>query len=236
MLAIYKREMRSYFTSPIGYIFIAVFLAVNGVLFSYKTLRAAANASLSSYFTLLLFVLVIVLPLLTMKSFSEERKTRTEQLLLTAPVSLLSMVSAKFLAAYTMFAGTLLVGALNLLILPLYSDMINGAVILGTLLALLLLGGAFLAIGIFISALTENQLVSAILTMAALMLLLVISLGNASIGTYWLRVVLSFVSVFSRFSQFTAGIFDFSALLYYASYIFVFLFLTVRVFEKRRWA
>ena len=236
MLAIYKREMRSYFTSPIGYIFIAVFLAVNGVLFSYKTLRAAANASLSSYFTLLLFVLVIVLPLLTMKSFSEERKTRTEQLLLTAPVSLFSMVSAKFLAAYTMFAGTLLVGALNLLILPLYSDMINGAVILGTLLALLLLGGAFLAIGIFISALTENQLVSAILTMAALMLLLVISLGNASIGTYWLRVVLSFVSVFSRFSQFTAGIFDFSALLYYASYIFVFLFLTVRVFEKRRWA
>jgi ABC-2 type transport system permease protein len=98
------------------------------------------------------------------------------------------------------------------------------------------LGGAFLAIGIFISALTENQLISAILTMAALMLLLVISMGNASIGTYWLRVVLSFVSIFSRFSYFTAGIFDFSALLYYASYIFVFLFLTVRVFEKRRWA
>lgn len=236
MLAIYKREMRAYFTSPIGYIFMAVYLAVNGVLFSYKTLRAGANSNLSEYFSLLLFVLVVVLPLLTMKSFSDERKTRTEQLLLTAPVSLFAMVSAKFLAAYTMFAGTFLVGALNLFILPLYSDMVNGSVIFGTLLALLLLGGAFLAIGIFISALTENQLISAILTMAALMLLLVISMGNASIGTYWLRVVLSFVSIFSRFSYFTAGIFDFSALLYYASYIFVFLFLTVRVFEKRRWA
>jgi len=236
MLAIYKREMRSYFTSPIGYIFVAIFLAVNGVLFSYKTLRAGADSSIAQYFSLLLFVLVVVLPLLTMKSFSEERKTRTEQLLLTAPVSLFSMVSAKFLAAYTMFAGTFLVGALNLLILPIYSETVNGSVIFGSLLAMLLLGGAFLAIGIFISALTENQLVSAILTMAVLMLLLVISLGNASIGTYWLRVVLSFISVFSRFSYFTAGIFDFSALLYYASYIFVFLFLTVRVFEKRRWA
>lgn len=236
MLAIYKREMRAYFTSPIGYIFMAVYLAVNGVLFSYKTLRAGANSNLSEYFSLLLFVLVVVLPLLTMKSFSDERKTRTEQLLLTAPVSLFAMVSAKFLAAYTMFAGTFLVGALNLFILPLYSDMVNGSVIFGTLLALLLLGGAFLAIGIFISALTENQLISAILTMAALMLLLVISMGNASIGTYWLRAVLSFVSIFSRFSYFTAGMFDFSALLYYASYIFVFLFLTVRVFEKRRWA
>ncbi len=236
MLAIYKRELRSYFTSPIGYIFAAIFLAVNGLLFSYMTLRQGENSSTSQYFSMLMFVMVVVLPLLTMKSFSEERKMKTEQLLLTAPISLGAMVCAKFFAAYTMFTATFLVGSLNLLILPLYTDSLSGAVMLGSILALLLLGGAFLAIGIFVSSLTENQLVSAILTMAILILLLVISMGNASIGTYWLRVVLSWISVFNRFTNFSNGIFDFSALLYYASYIFVFLFLTVRVFEKRRWA
>ncbi len=236
MLAIYKREMRAYFTSPIGYIFIAIFLAVNGVLFSYLTLRQGANASVTKYFSLLLFVMVAILPLLTMKSFSEERKMRTEQLLLTAPVSLTAMVCAKFFAAYTMFAGTFLLGCLNLLILPLYSNYLAPAPIVGSVIALLLLGGAFLAIGIFVSSLTENQLVSAILTMAVLLLLLAIALGNSSISTYWIRAVLAWISLFSRFAYFSAGIFDFAALLYYASYIFVFLFLTVRVFEKRRWA
>lgn len=236
MLAIYKKEMRSYFTSPIGYIFLAVFLAVNGLLFSYTTIRMGENCSTSQYFTFLLFILVVLLPLLTMKQFSEERKLRTEQLLLTAPVSLTSMVLAKFCAAYTMFAGAFLVGSLNLLILPLYGESLSGATIFGSVIAVLLLGGAFLAVGLFISSLTENQLISAILTIAVLLVLLLIASGNESIGSQFLRTILSWISIFGRFSYFTSGIFDFAALLYYASYIFVFLFLTVRVFEKRRWS
>ncbi len=236
MLAIYKKEMRNYFTSPIGYIFIAIFLAANGALFSYTTIRQYENCNTAQYFIFLLFALVVVLPLLTMKLFTEERKMRTEQLLLTAPVSLTSMVLAKFLASYTMFAGTFLLGCLNLLILPLYTDGLNGAGIFGSIFAILLLGAAFLAIGVFVSALTENQLVAAIVTMAVLLLLLVLTVFNASVDSYVIRTILSWLSVFSRFSAFTAGRFDFAALLYYISYVFVFLFLTVRVFERRRFA
>ncbi len=236
MLAIYKKEMRNYFTSPIGYIFVAIFLAANGLLFSITTIRQGANCNTAQYFVYLLFALVVVLPLLTMKLFSEERKMRTEQLLLTAPVSLSGMVLAKFLASYTMFAGTFLLGCLNFLILPLYAEELNAAIIFGSIFAILLLGAAFLAIGLFISALTENQLVSAILTMAILLLLLALTAVNSSIDTYFIRVILSWISVFSRFASFTAGKFDFAALLYYLSYVFVFLFLTVRIFEKRRYA
>ena len=101
MLAIYKREMRAYFTSPIGYIYIAAYLAVSGFLFSLFTVQAALNGGnidLGMYYTMLIFVFAIIVPLLTMKSLSEERKMKTEQLLLSAPVSLPSMIMAKFLS------------------------------------------------------------------------------------------------------------------------------------------
>lgn len=236
MAAIYKREMRAYFTSPIGYLFAALFLAANGVIFSMTTLQAGKNSSTATYFTLLLFELVIVLPLLTMKQFSEERKLRTEQLLLTAPCSLTAMVVAKFLAAYTIFGGTFLLSCLNLPVLAFYATTLDTASIFGCIFAVLLISGAFLAVGLFLSALTESQLVAAISTVAVLAALVLISFLNASIKNYALRTVLSWISVYSRFSYFTDGIFDFSALVYYASFIVVFLFLTVRVFEKRRWA
>ena len=120
MLAIYKREMRAYFTSPIGYIYIAAYLAVSGFLFSLFTVQSAlsgGNIDLGMYYTMLIFVFAIIVPLLTMKSLSEERKMKTEQLLLSAPVSLPSMIMAKFLSAYTMFGVTYLVSCLNTYVL-----------------------------------------------------------------------------------------------------------------------
>nr|MBQ4319323.1 ABC transporter [Clostridia bacterium] len=104
MLAIYKKELRSYFTSATGYVFIAAFLAVSGFLFSMFTMQYATagdDIDLGTYYITVMFMCSILVPLLTMKSFSEERKLKTEQLLLTSPVSLGSMVGAKFLAAYT---------------------------------------------------------------------------------------------------------------------------------------
>ncbi|MBO4229160.1 MAG: ABC transporter permease, partial [Clostridia bacterium] len=108
MSAIYKREMRAYFTSPIGYLYIAVFFAANGALFSYLTLEAGSSSDIGNYFLIVMFLFIVLIPLLTMKLFCEERKQKTEQLLLTAPVSLTEMVLGKFFAAYTMFAGTFL--------------------------------------------------------------------------------------------------------------------------------
>lgn len=233
MLAIYKRELSAYFSTPIGYVFCAIFLALSGAVFSYTTLFSM-TADVTSYFTVMLLLLVILVPLLTMKLFSEERKQRTEQLLLTAPVSLYAMVGGKFLAAYTLFAGCTLLSFLSFFILYLYAH-VKTAVLFGNLVAILLLGMTFIAIGIFVSALTENQLAAAIGTVAILLVLVLVSFLNSVISVYWIRFVLSSISVFARFQNFTQGVFDIAALFYYLSVSAVFLFLTVRVFEKRRW-
>ncbi len=237
MFSIYKRELRSYFISPIGYIFIAVFLAVNAFIFSLFTLQTASDGgepSLAQYFMLLLFVLTILIPLLTMKLFTDERKLKTEQLLLTSPVTISGMVMAKFLAAYTMFAGTFAVSCINFITLFEYGEP-NLAVLISYVIGILLLGGAFVAVGVFVSSLTENQLVAALGTIAILLAMLLVNFLNEYINSYAIRAVLDWVSIYGRFSNFTYGILDISSLIYYASIVAVFLFITVRVYEKRRW-
>lgn len=233
MIAIYKRELNSYFTTPIGYAFVAIFLAISGALFAATTLFQMTNET-SEYFSYMLFMYVLLMPLLTMKSFSEERKTRTEQLLLTAPVSLFGMVGAKFLAAATMFVGCQGVGALALLILGRYSDVKVG-IALASLLGLVLVGLTFLAVGLFVSALTENQLAAAVGTVGILLAFLLISFINQYINVYWIRFTLNCLSMWSRFQNFLQGTLDLAALFYYLSMTAVFLFLTVRIYDKRRY-
>ncbi len=235
MKAIYKRELRSYFTTPIGYVFYAVFLAIAAVACSFTTIKASTpTTNVTTYFTAMLFVLVIVAPLLTMKLFSEEKKMRTEQLLLTAPVSITSMVFSKYLAALTLYASALILSSINTIPLFVYAEP-EAAVILGNYIAIFLVGSAFLAIGIFMSSLTENQLAAAVSTTAVLLVLLVISFANSAIDNYVIRSILSWVSIYARYSNFTYGIFDWVAVLYYVSISFVFCYLTIRVYELRRW-
>ena len=233
MLAIYKREMRAYFTTPIGYIFMGIFLAVSGFLFGLTTLEAQTS-DIGTYFTFLMFAYIVVIPLLTMKSFSEERRSKTEQLLLTSPVSLTGMVMAKFLSAFTMFLGTLLVSCLYYIPLAVYGSP-NFAKFAGCMIAMLFVGMSFIAIGIFVSSVTENQFASACLTIAALVALLGIAALNSLIDSYAVRFVLSWVSVYSRYANFSNGVFDFAAAVYYLSLCAVFIFLPVRVYERRRW-
>ncbi len=233
MLAIYKREMRSYFTTPLGYVFLAIFLAVSGAVFSYTTFFSMSS-EVTPYFSTMLSCYVVLLPLLTMKLFTEEKKQKTEQLLLTAPVSLFSIVFGKFLAAYTVFAGVTLFSSLYFFILSFYGN-VQGAMLFGNLIAALLVGMAFIAIGTFVSAITESQLSSAILTIAILLgFMLLTFLCDLLPDTYWLRFVIEVLSLFYRFQNFTNGIFDFVALFYYLSVAGLFLFLTVRVFDRRR--
>ena len=235
MLAIYKRELRSYFISPIGYIFIAAFLCVSGILFASTTIQAGEASSVGSYFSMLLIIFIIVLPLLTMKLFSDERRLRTEALLLSAPVSLMGMVAAKFFAAYTVFAVTYLISCLDFIALYNYGTP-NTAILLGSSLALLLVGGACIAIGVFVSSLTENQLIAALSTILIILFFMVTSSLNSYIDSAIVRSVLNWVSIFERFSNFAYGYFDINAIVYYVSISFAFLFLTVRVYEKRRWS
>ena len=236
MSAIYKRELRAFFSSPIGYIFVAVFFAVNGALFNYMVLRSSDSGGIGTYYMTILFLFIIIIPLLTMKLFSDERRQHTEQLLLSAPVRLGAMVCGKFFAAYTVFAGTFLLSEL-LGMIPLYTyGSPNTALLLGNTVGILLIGAAFVAMGTFFSSLTESQLVSALVTMFFIALLLLVSMLNSYIDSAFVRTVLNWISIFSRFYDFSYGIFNFASLFYYASIVFVFLFLTVRVYEKKRWA
>lgn len=236
MSAIYKRELRAFFSSPIGYIFVAVFFAVNGALFNYMVLRSSDSGGIGTYYMTILFLFIIIIPLLTMKLFSDERRQHTEQLLLSAPVRLGAMVCGKFFAAYTVFAGTFLLSEL-LGMIPLYTyGSPNTALLMGNTVGILLIGAAFVAMGTFFSSLTESQLVSALVTMFFIALLLLVSMLNSYIDSAFVRTVLNWISIFSRFYDFSYGIFNFTPLFYYASIVFVFLFLTVRVYEKKRWA
>lgn len=248
MFAIYKKELRSYFINPIGYIYVGMFLAVAALLCCYTTLISGSYDA-TGYFVGMMVAFIILIPLLTMRLFSEERKLRTEQLLLTAPVSITGMVMGKFLAALTLFSGTMLVSCINFIPMYVLADIERGGMsydlehigpvtsqVVGCMIALLLIGAAFIAIGTFISALTENQLAAAVLTIAIIGIMVAISFLNPLIDAYWLRTILSFVSVYARFSAFASGLFDFAAVFYYLSLSFVFLFLTVRVYEKRRWS
>jgi len=233
MIAIYKKELRSYFVSPIGYIFVALFLAVSSLLFTYTTLYSG-TCEVNLYFTFLLYIFAILIPLLTMRMLSEEKKSKTEQILLTSPVSLFSVIFAKYLAAFTLFAGTLLASCLNFIVLYFYGEP-NSVIMFSTVLGILLIGSAFVAIGVFISACTEKQLISALCTIVAILATLIVGTLANYITFTPLRVVLKWISVFERFYVFTYGYFDVVALLYYVSITVIFLFLTVRVFEKRRW-
>jgi ABC-2 type transport system permease protein len=240
MFAIYKRELRSYFITPIGYIFAGMFLLVSGLLFSYTILQTNSSgdytySGMYMYFVYLLFVFSILIPLLTMKLLSEEKKQRTEQLLLTSPVSLTGVVVAKYLAALTIFAVTLAVNSFNFILLYIYGAP-NTAIILSNIFGLFLIGASFTAIGLFLSSLTENQLIAAISAMAVEVALLIISILANKIEVTFVRVFLRWFSVLDRYNPFTGGYFDIPAVIYFISFTGVFLFLTIRVYEKRRWS
>ncbi|MBO5879094.1 MAG: ABC transporter permease subunit [Clostridia bacterium] len=234
MIAVFKKEMRSYFTSVIGYVFMVLYLALAGAVFCYSTLFSM-SADVTTFYTLMLIVSAIVLPLLTMKSFSEERKVKTEQLLLTSPVSLIGIVAGKFFAAYSIFASCMVVNSLYFLFLVNYASL-KFSVLIGNLVAILLVGMVFIAIGLFVSSLTENQLSAAIGTIAIILAFLLIGVLSSLIpSSLPVRYVLDFISIFSRFQAFTAGYLDIAALIYYISVAFIFLYLTVRIYDRRRY-
>lgn len=234
MFAIFKRELKAYFTSPLGYVFLAIFYAFSG-LFFYIFSLSVGSTDISSVFLMMFIVLMVFVPLLTMRLLSEDKKQKTDQLILTAPVSLLSIVMGKFLAAYAIFA-------IGVAVMPVYGFVmstfatVSWLPIWGNTVGLLLLGGIFVSIGLFISSLTENQMIAAIGGFFInLMILLMNTLKNA-LPNGFLQDVLSSISVYSRYSEITNGIFSLSSLIFFVSVIFIFLFLTVRVLEKRRWA
>lgn len=237
MFAIYMRELKSYFLTPIGYVFCGMFLVVSGLVFAQCTLllENPSTSSVGEYFIWMMCIFAILLPLITMKSFSEDRKSRTDQILLTSPVSILGIVLGKYLAAMTIFAVTFIANSFNFVLLFMYGNP-NAVSILMNIFGIFLLGAAFVAIGVLLSSLTENQLIAAVSSMGVNAAMLIISLLAGTIeSTFW-RTVLKWFSVIDRFVPFTNQMLDISAIVYYISLAALAIFLTTRVIEKRRWA
>ena len=234
MLAIYKRELRSYFVSPIGYVFLGIIIAFSAALFSVSTLLQSSN-DVSGYFYGMVIVFMFTMPLLTMKLFSDEKRLKTEQLLLTSPITIGGMVMAKFFAAFTVFCGANILCSISYISLYTYSEPESG-IILGNIIALTLVGAMFISIGLFASSFTEHQIVAALITIGIIAPVFLIDFFlRAVIPVYSIREVIAWISPFSRYTPFTEGFFDIAGIVYYASICFVFLFVTCRVYERRRY-
>lgn len=232
MAAIYKREMHSYLTSAVGYVFLAVFFAISGYYF-FATSLVSNSTDLSYVFSNLFSIVIFLVPLLTMKLFSEERKQRTEQLLFTAPVHFTGVVLGKFFASLTMYLLGMSVTVVYFLVMCAFR-VPDAAIFVGNFLGLLLLGAALCAIGIFISALTESQVIAAVGSLAIGMFLLFANSFTPVVSNQLLNKVMDAISFYDHYLSFTRGLIHLSDLTFFISVTVLFLFLTVRHLERRR--
>lgn len=287
MKAIYKREIKMYFSSMIGYVFIAFFVLITAVYFSLQNILSL-SPDFQYVFSSVIMMFLILAPMLTMRLLSEEKKQRTDQMLLTSPISIPAIVLGKYLAAVTVFLISLVITGIFPVILSFFGT-VAVAQILGSYIGFFLLGSAFIAVGLWISSITDNQIVSAVATFVAVFLLLMVETivqaasGSESFSLMFAGVIallialyvyyntknaevsitvfiieaavlliLYFVkrsiftglagkfammfAVLTRFNSFAMGLLDVSSVVYFISFIAVFLYFTVRVIEKRRWS
>ena len=181
------------------------------------------------------FVMMIMIPILTMRLMAEENRQKTDQLLLTSPVSLPRLVIGKFLSAFAILLVCTLIFLVYGLVLSGFAT-VNWAIILGNIFGMLLIGSVFIASGLFISTLTENQMISAVGSIGLNIAFILIDSFAAVMPAKFLQELFSSLSFFAKYSQFTLGVFSLSNIFFFLSVIFIFIFLTVRVLEKRRWA
>ncbi len=234
MKAIFNRELRAYFQTPVGYVFIGMFLAVSGYFFAVSNLLPK-SPDLGAVLSNMLMMFLFLIPILTMRLLSEEKNSRTDQLLLTAPVSVRSVVLGKFAAAAGIYLMTLGVTLLYLLVLGIHGQPAY-AKIFCNYLGFVLIGFSFISVGLFISSLTQNQASAAIGTFAALMFLYALEWSRSVIHSPFLLAILDCVSITKWYSEFELGVLSIPAILYYVSFTAVFLLCTVHVVDKRRWS
>ncbi len=232
MKAIFWKEVKSYFYSPMAYILIGLFLLLTSLFFNQYL--QVGYGDFNGILSLMGFILIVIVPILTMRILAEDRKNGTEVLLITSPSSITSIVIGKFLAVYFVF----LVMTVLTFIFPI-TQLAFGAKftsqLVGGYIGFLLLGATYIAIGIFASSLTENQVVAVIISYASLLIMWLADGLSSAVGGIGAKV-LSWISILSRYEDFNRGILGLSPVIYYLSFVAVFLFLTVRVIEKRRWS
>lgn len=234
MKAIYKRELDAYFHSMPGYVFLTLFLLLGGIMFFFNNI-SSLNASMTSFFSNMITWTIFFLPILTMRLFAEDRKTKTEQLLLTAPVTIPEIVCGKFLGAMGMFLSAVVVFVFYPIIMNFYGS-IPVAETISCFVGFILYGASIISIGAFMSALTESQIIAAISTYAVMLVVMFMGTIAQGIGVEFLSKALTWLSPMDRFEDFTKGILNLESVVYYLSLIGMMLFFTTRVFEKRRFS
>ncbi|NLW47130.1 MAG: ABC transporter permease [Firmicutes bacterium] len=286
MIAIIKKELRTYFLTPVGYIFMGFFLLISGFFFAAENLFPA-NPNYNGMLGTITFVFMILVPILTMRLLADETRQKTDQLLLTSPLNVTEIVLDKYLAAVTVLLLTVIITFIYPMILSFFGT-ISLSEIIGGYIGFLLLGSSFIAIGLFVSSFTENQLIAAVVTFSALLFFWVMDSlqqllpGGVTSGIVFVSLLLillilliqrnlknifittsiavvglvsitagylmnkfiydglvlkaiDWLSLIKRFEPFIRGNLSLSPVVFYLSFITVFIFLTVQILEKRRW-
>jgi len=234
MSAIFKREFLAYFRAPIGYVFICAMYFFTGFYFFTNNIFTNTTDS-SMMFSMMFSVVLFLVPILTMRLLSEERRTKTDQTLLTSPVSRFGIVISKYIAALSVYAlaisGTLVMA----IVMQIYSQP-DWPVIVGNFIGLFLLGAALIAICMFISSLTENQIIAAVGGFGASLSLILLDALRFVVTSRVLRDFFTHMSFNGRYRGFTIGVIDFADVIFFISITACFLCFTVMVLERRRWS
>jgi ABC-2 type transport system permease protein len=233
VLAIARKEIRSYFASPTAYVVTAVILVISAAFQWAQLLGGQAGANLFNLFGPLQIILIFLAPAITMRLFAEEQSSGTIELLLTSPVREWEVVIGKYLAALTLFLLIVVLTMWNLVLLFIYGSPDIGPIISGYL-GLILTGAAFLAVGMLTSTFTKNQIVSWVVSIGVLLLLLLIP-NIARLAPPPADIIIRYLSFSEHSGALTRGLIEVRDLVYYISFIAVFLFLTMRSLETRRW-
>ncbi len=232
--ALTQRELSANFLSPVAYIVAAVFLAVTGWLFMSRTLVEGGVASMQFMLNSMSWGLIIAVPLLTMRVISDEFASGTIETLMTAPVTEVEVILGKFLGVLFFFFALLLTTAIHVIVLFSHGGQELGVVLYGYV-GMALLGALYVSVGIFASSLTRHQLVAALIGAGLLSVFTVLVNWIATWQGGDVRTVLSYINVLHHFEDFSKGIFDTKAILFFVSGTLFFLFMSVKTLESRRW-
>ena len=233
MKAIFKRDFNSYFNSPIGYSFVAIILAVMGIWFIiYNCI--GKSASLNNMFNSSVLVFLFVIPLLSVKMLTEERRTKTDQILITSPVTVTEIVLGKYFAALSVYGVALFVSLIYVVIVELFGTPSYGEII-SAYTGFILLGAAFISVGLYISSLTDNQFLAVLYSFIVLLIMFIMPVFTQNITNPVLASILNWFSLSKRLDGFVYGIFGLDSVVYYICVCAVFIVLTIFSVEKRRW-
>ena len=234
MFTVFKRDLMAYFRTPVGYVFMGVFLTLSGVLFYLYNLKNLTG-DLLTFLSSLTMLVMLLCPLLVMRLICEDRQKRTDQLVLTSPVSLSGMVVGKYLAAASVMLLTILLTNVYTLVIAMYGRVYMGEWFVGYL-GFMLQSLSFLALDLFVTCFAKNQMTGAVVAFGANFLLWMADMLADNLSVEWASKVLQFVSLYDRYEPFRMGQLSYSGILFFVSFTACCLVAAVRVLDARRFS